>query len=227
LKSIDSVIARSESMQWCLPSINVDFILGLPFTHPGETLSWIQELHVRYPFITHTSVYMLEDEAYPKHWKENSISDSELQDEFLQIIEYFSSLGWHHYELSNFAKPWYESIHNQWYWDHSDSRGFGLSAASYRDGRRWSNSSSFSGYYLWKRENEEILTPEEQDIERMMFWLRRDGWDRGLSGLQISEKKVQELIQDGLIEIREKKIKPTKTWIFLIDHIISELIADS
>jgi hypothetical protein len=56
-----------------------------------------------------------------------------------------------------------------------------------------------------------VLTPEERDIEKMMFGLRRDGWDMGSSGLQISEKKIQELTQNRLIEIREKKIKPTKT----------------
>lgn len=42
--------------------------------------------------ITHTSVYMLEDESYPKDWKSNSISESELQSEFTEIIDYFDSI---------------------------------------------------------------------------------------------------------------------------------------
>ena len=74
--------------------------------------------------ITHTSIYMLEDEEYPKNWKTNSITESELQSEFIEIIEYFRSINWTHYELSNFAKPGYESIHNRGYWNHSNSRGF-------------------------------------------------------------------------------------------------------
>jgi oxygen-independent coproporphyrinogen-3 oxidase len=112
-------------------SINIDFILGLPYTTSGEILHAIKELHNQFPHITHTSVYMLEDEVYPKHWKANSITEDQMQTEFLDIIDYFQSIGWHHYELSNFAKPGYESVHNQAYWDHSDTRGFGLSAASY------------------------------------------------------------------------------------------------
>jgi oxygen-independent coproporphyrinogen III oxidase len=112
-------------------SLNIDFILGLPFVQHGETLNGIKRLHKKFPYITHTSVYMLEDEKYPKHWKENSITEIEIQSEFLAIIDYFDSIGWHHYELSNFAKPGYESVHNQAYWDHSGTRGFGLSAASY------------------------------------------------------------------------------------------------
>ena len=201
-------------------SINVDFILGLPYTLPWEILEWIQELHKKFPFITHTSVYMLEDEEYPKHWKEKSIRELELQKEFLDIMKYFESIGWHHYELSNFAKPWYESKHNQSYWDHSPYRGFGLSASSFEWKRRWSNSSSFAGYYRWEKENEETLTPETLTIENIMFGMRRNGVEKSL----LQENKYKPLITEWLIEIRWEKLFPTKTWIFLLDHIMGELI---
>lgn len=112
-------------------SLNIDFILGLPYVRPEETLTNIKELHSRFPTISHTSIYMLEDERYPKHWKANSIAETEMQNEFLGIMQYLASIGWHHYELSNWARPGYESVHNQAYWDHSETRGFGLSAASY------------------------------------------------------------------------------------------------
>jgi oxygen-independent coproporphyrinogen-3 oxidase len=200
-------------------SLNIDFILGLPFVQPWETLAGIKELHERFPYITHTSVYMLEDEKYPKHWKENSITEIEMQSEFLAIMDYLGSIGWHHYEFSNWARPGYESVHNQAYWDHSETRGFGLSAASFELWKRWSNASSFTGYYAGRTENEEMLTPDQIEIEEMMFWLRRDGW--------ICDKKtikVDALISDWLIEIHENRIKPTKTWIFLLDHILSELM---
>ncbi len=72
--------------------MNVDFILGLPFVSFGETLSGIQELHTRFPHITHTSVYMLEDEKYPKSWKENSLAPDDMQKEFLSIMKYFESI---------------------------------------------------------------------------------------------------------------------------------------
>ena len=202
-------------------SLNVDFILGLPFVKTGETLAGIQELHTRFPYITHTSVYMLEDESYPRHWRENSITEDEMQSEFLAIMDYFESTWWHHYELSNFAKPGYESVHNQAYWDHSETRGFGLSAASHEGGQRWSNSSSFTAYYAGKRDNEEILTPADIRLEQMMFWLRRDGWK-----YDKESKKLSTLITECLLEIHENRIKPTKTWIFVIDHILSELISE-
>ena len=208
-------------------SLNIDFILGLPFVKPGETLAGIRELYKRFPYITHTSVYMLEDEEYPKHWKSNSITELEMQSEFLEIMDYFDSIWWHHYELSNFAKPWYESVHNRAYWDHSDTRGFGLSAASFEWWKRWNNASSFTQYYRWEQENAEILTPEEIEIENMMFSLRTNWWSTPLIEEPKTIKKLDTLISDWLLEIHESRIKPTKTWIFVIDHILSELISDS
>lgn len=118
---------------------------------------------------------MLEDELYPKHWKGLSINEKEIQDDFLSILEYFKKEGWSHYELSNFSKPGFESLHNQAYWDHSNYRGFGLSAASYVDGRRFTNSASFSGYYAGKIIDEEVLTDTQIEIEMMMFGLRTNG----------------------------------------------------
>ena len=112
---------------------------------------------------------MLEDELYPKSWKSLSLSEKDIQEEFLEILEYFGEIEWNQYELSNFAKPGYESIHNQSYWNHSNYRGFGLSASSFENRKRWSNSASFSGYYAGKILDEEVLTREQIDLEKMMF----------------------------------------------------------
>ena len=204
-------------------SINTDFILGLPYVQSWETLAGIKKLHTEFPFITHTSVYMLEDDIYPKDWKANSISENELRNEFLEIIEYFTCIWWNHYELSNWAKPGYESVHNRAYWDHSNSRGFGLSSASYEDGERWNNDESFVQYYRWNLINREILTSEQVEIENMMFGLRTWGWNIGTHTITTIQK-IQKLIDSGLIEMDNDTIKPTKTWIFVIDYIMSELI---
>ncbi len=250
-----------DDKKWKEFSLNIDFILGLPHVKKGETLENIRELHTKFPYITHTSVYMLEDEKYPKHWKALSITEKEMQEEFLEIMEYFKTSWWNHYELSNFSKLWYESIHNRSYWDHSNYLGFGLSASSFEEGRRWTNSSSFRGYYAWKIEDEEILTEEQIEIERMMFGLRSGGhqlesiekphirhcevWgiqdplclgenDRFLKwgmiypgsfvSLRMTDAKVQELINEGLLEVSNNRIKPTKTWIFIIDYIMGRLL---
>jgi coproporphyrinogen III oxidase-like Fe-S oxidoreductase len=57
----------------------------------------------------------------------------------------------------------------------------------------------------------------------MMFGLRTWGWDISTQTIT-SIQKIQQLIDNGLIEMNNNKIKPTKTWIFVIDYIMSELI---
>lgn len=205
-------------------SINIDLILWLPHSKPRETLANIHELHKHFPFITHTSVYMLEDELYPKDWKKHSLNEKQIQEEFLTIMDFFKEKWWHHYELSNFSKTWYECAHNRAYWDHSEYRGFWLSASSFLWGKRVSNASSFSGYFAGKRE-EETLAKEDIEIERIMFWLRTDGCDIG--NPQIDAQKLKNLLEDKLLMMQGWKILPTKTWIFLLDYIMGELIAEN
>jgi oxygen-independent coproporphyrinogen-3 oxidase len=173
-----------------------------------------------------TSVYILEKWLYPKSWKNQILSDTDLQDEFLGIIQYFEDIWWNHYELSSWARPWYESLHNQAYWDHSETRGFWLSAASYIAPRRFTNSDSFSGYYKGEIIEAEVLTPEQLDIENLMFWLRTArGYDITDGLIILNTVKIDEFVSRGLIMCEKNNIKLTKTWIFLIDHIISELIS--
>ena len=223
LNAVHEAIDRTNKV-WI--SLNIDFILGLPHVERWETLEDIQRLRKNFPYITHTSVYMLEKWLYPKSWKNHTLDEESLQDEYLEIMEYFESIGWNHYELSNWAHPWYESRHNQSYWNHSATRGFWLSAASYVWWERYSNSDSFSGYYKWVKTWEETLSPEQVAIEELMFWLRTSGsYDIGNHYMELNQMKIQEFISKWLITQESNTIKLTKTWIFLIDYIMSELIS--
>ncbi len=67
---------------------------------------------------------MLESGEYPKSWKNHTISEYQIQEEYSEISSYFNDIGWHHYEISNWSKPRYESRHNQNYWNHSNVRAF-------------------------------------------------------------------------------------------------------
>ena len=204
------------------PNINIDLILWLPHVAYWETHRALTELHKSYP-ITHTSIYLLEDETYPTDWKEATISIDKMQQEYVTINEYLAELWWNHYEVSNWSRPWYESKHNQSYWNHSNYRWFWLAASSYINWKRWTNSPSFSGYYRWERIDEETLTEEQKDIEHLMFSLRTSGIPLSkLTQEQISI--LQSHIQDGYIEKKEGVFSITSSWIFLIDHIMSQLI---
>ena len=87
-----------------------------------------------------------------------------------------SAAGYHHYEISNWALPGHEAVHNSAYWTRRPYVGLGPGAHSLRicpDGRQvrsW-NSKSISG---WTVEGSEILTPEEIREEEIMLLSRTD-----------------------------------------------------
>jgi oxygen-independent coproporphyrinogen III oxidase len=162
---------------------------------------------------------MLEEWLYPKDWKEHSINELEMEGEYGAVCDYFESILWNHYEISNWAKPGFECLHNQWYWNHTNSRGFGLSATSFLDGERWENSASFSWYYLWKLFYKESLTKDQMKLENIIHRLRTFS----LPSLWFNKEKMEQLENDGLIKIRENKIVLTQAWIFRENFILSEL----
>jgi oxygen-independent coproporphyrinogen III oxidase len=57
-----------------------------------------------------------------------------------------SSAGFDHYEISNFARPGFESAHNTGYWRQRDCLALGVSAAGYEAGVRYRNHRNFEAY---------------------------------------------------------------------------------
>ncbi len=76
-----------------------------------------------------------------------------------------TAAGFDHYEVSNYAKPGFSCGHNQVYWEMRPYYGFGMGAASYVRGYRWTRSRTTRTYYDWLKQLEALelrgLTPEE------------------------------------------------------------------
>ena len=96
------------------------------------------------------------------------------------LCERLRGAGYHHYEISNFAQPGYEAVHNSAYWKHQPYVGLGPGAHSYLYPavRQWNESNL--GSYLMASHNggfssvqgSETLTPEQLIMERIMLGLR-------------------------------------------------------
>ncbi|MDP2103404.1 MAG: radical SAM family heme chaperone HemW [Candidatus Gracilibacteria bacterium] len=217
----DSILRALDILEESpIANISVDLIAGLPHTRPGQMMEDLEEIFAHVS-PKHVSIYMLEDEVYPESWRTALPTEEMIQNEYLSGVKWLEDHGFHRYELSNFALPGYESRHNRAYWDHSEYRGFGLSAASFIGGRRFANSSSFAGYFRGEVVDDGCLDEEALRIERMMFGLRTQGVH--VSDIQ-RQDILQKFVSDGLLKIREKKILPTSTGIFLIDYIMGELL---
>eukprot|EP00887_Chlorella_sp_A99_P000273 scaffold13.g273.t1 len=57
--------------------------------------------------------------------------------------------GYEHYEVSNYARPGHRCKHNMVYWEGGSYYGFGLGAASYLEGRRFSRPKRLGDYRTW------------------------------------------------------------------------------
>lgn len=91
--------------------------------------------------VPHISAYLLTLEPRTVYWKSRKslrLPDEEASAElYLTACNELEKRGYHQYEISNFAKPGFESSHNLKYWHCQEYLGLGPSAHSYINGKRF------------------------------------------------------------------------------------------
>ena len=133
-----------------IPEISLDVIYGLPEQDLGswcKTLKIIIEQHPQ-----HLSAYALSLEpgtrlyaaATAGRWKP---ADDELYARMYDILcEYTAQAGYRHYEISNFALPGHNAVHNSHYWDMTPYIGLGPGAHSWDGNTRRVNAPNLTHY---------------------------------------------------------------------------------
>ena len=129
-------------------NITLDVMLGVPNQNEkslSETLDFCISLGV-----PHISAYMLKLEEnthfYKNQDKYNFPDDDLTADLYLQMCETLENQGIMQYEISNFAKKGFESRHNLKYWHCEEYLGFGPSAHSFLDGKRFYYDRNFESF---------------------------------------------------------------------------------
>lgn len=164
-------------------NISVDFIVGLPEISFEDWKSYILRA-MKWP-IKHISVYFLTvHEKTPLYFKvqQNKISlppDDTTVDMYEWLVATLQDHGFLRYEISNFAKPGYDSKHNASYWNRSAYKGFGLGACSFNGSYRYRNTKNLNSYiqsqgqYQLLIEEIEELTDQQITMEKIMLGLRQ------------------------------------------------------
>ncbi len=100
--------------------------------------------------VNHISMYALTPEVgtpiYTDYLNGELLSDDEVAQIYEEATKYLAEKGVYRYEVSNFAKKGYESKHNVNYWERGEYIGFGISASSFIDDKRFTNSYSLDEY---------------------------------------------------------------------------------
>ena len=221
-------------------NISLDLIYGIPGMSNEK---WKQNIETALSFgIPHISSYALMVEpktALNKLIQTGKIDkpkDEVAEEHFQILVETLENNGFIHYELSNFGKENYFSKNNSAYWLGKKYIGIGPSAHSY-DGisRSW-NVSNNSIYLKSLEENKlpneiEILSKTDRYNEYIMTGLRtiwgvsldRIEQEFGNQYLDYLQKQAQKFIDDDLLSIQNKILKPTQKGKFLTDGIASDL----
>ena len=207
-------------------NISVDLIFGLSQLDESTWAATIDRTLALGP--EHISAYQLsveEDSALEKliaKSKYVEASDDQCRRQYDILCAKLGEFGYRHYEISNFALPGREAVHNSAYWRRVPYVGLGPGAHSLSaQGVRSWNSQEIPTY---SRE-EEVLTPEDIRIERIMLPLRTDlGMPeeelRSLAG----HESVDRLISEGALARSQGRIRIPEDHFFTSDEIIRELI---
>jgi oxygen-independent coproporphyrinogen-3 oxidase len=179
-------------------NLSIDLIYGTPALSDQalmEDLDWIAHYQIK-----HVSCYALtvEDKtALKKSIEKGKIEnvDSEKQAWHFEIVcARLKTMGFEHYEISNFANPGYRSQHNSNYWSGKNYLGLGPSAHSFNTiSRQWNIANN--ALYIKSIENGllnfeiEILTEANRYNEYMMTSLRRmEGFDLDLIAAKFGKR---------------------------------------
>ena len=150
-------------------------------------------------------------------------------------IDFLEQNGFNQYEVSNFAKPGYNCLHNNAYWRYKNYLGFGTSAHSFVNNKRWGNFSSLKMYKTkieatgLAEASHENITPKENIEEYIMLALRSYGIEIddlekrfGNEWLDKNKEYLQLLYDNNLIDVTNDWIKVTKRGYAICDQIISK-----
>ncbi len=170
----DAAVAAARRVGF--ENLSLDLICGLP----GQTEeSWRRTVeHALSLRPEHLSCYGLKvEEGTPLARRvaagEELPDDDAQADRYLWTVERLARAGFRQYEISNFARPGYESRHNLRYWRLEPYLGFGPGAHSDFGGRRFAVPADLAGYLAGEAVPAgETVSPWERGNEYLMLGLR-------------------------------------------------------
>jgi putative oxygen-independent coproporphyrinogen III oxidase len=199
-------------------NLSIDLMFGLP----NQTLQQLKDsvskaLELDLP---HYSLYGLkveENTLFHKLYQRDELPLPEEDEElamYEHLMERLGQAGYRHYEISNFARPGYESRHNTTYWHNEPYYGLGAGAHGYVHGNRHVNVKGVQPYIdaanrALPRMEQNLVSREEAMGDFMMVGLRlQEGVTQASFGRQFPGATLigqfgpalQKLQKQGLLE---------------------------
>lgn len=231
-------------------NISIDLIFGISYL---DDRLWRQTVHKAVSLHPqHISAYQLSVEpgstleSLVRKGKYTEADERQCRRQYEILCGILSEAGYHHYEISNFALPGYEAVHNSAYWHHVPYAGFGPGAHSLRITA--GDTGGMEPVYVrswnlpdWKKYVEfysgripadgisgsETLSEEQVAIERIMLGLRTD---RGVELTCLEQhsdmSRLGTMLDKGILVPAEKPgfVRIPEPMFFISDSIIADLV---
>ncbi|NDI33755.1 radical SAM family heme chaperone HemW [Chengkuizengella sediminis] len=223
-------------------NLSIDLMFGLPnqtLKNMEESLNQALSLDLQ-----HYSIYSLkveENTVFHSLYQKDKLplpAEEEELNMFLLIMNRLNEAGYQQYEISNFAKPGFESNHNKMYWNNQSYYGIGAGAHSYMQGTRYMNVRGVQDYLDAVNQGlpvieEHQVSPNEAMEDFMMVGLRlMEGVNKedfiqqfSHSMDQVFKKQLNKLINHQLLESTENGFRLTKRGILLGNEVFAEFIS--
>lgn len=227
-EDIDAAVALIHQVG--LTNFSLDLISGLPHQTIATWQDSLDSAIALSP--THISVYDLTVEpgtAFARWYQPGvePLPTDAMTVEMYRLAQHtLTQAGYQHYEVSNYAKPGYQCRHNRVYWQNRPYYGFGMGAASYTQGQRFTRPRKRREYYQWAQEFSvagkldcPMTPPEEVLQDTLMLGLRLS---EGLSLATLITGFGHQAVQQILT-----CLKPywQKNWVEFIDQTGQVLVA--
>jgi len=214
-------LPKQTKEKWML---NLQTAIALPITHLSAYSLILERGTILNKLVLDKKV-VLQDEDY----------DAELYE---MTIEFLNRNNFVQYEVSNFALKGFECRHNLAYWQYKNYLGFGTSAHSFVNGKRWWNYSPLKFYVdsVTQKENavigEEILSEQQMKEEFIMLALRSKGLNVnefnekfGLDWYKKKKNQIETYLENLFLADRNDILFLTPKGYVVCDEIIANLIS--
>jgi oxygen-independent coproporphyrinogen-3 oxidase len=216
-----------------IPNINLDLIAGLP----GQTeSSWRESVSAVIRLgVPHVSVYMLEvDEDSRlgseillggKRYGASDVPGGDAIADFYELaVAELAAAGIERYEISNFARPGAQSIHNLKYWRREPYVGFGADAHSFDGTERWQNPEQARDY-IAATASQERSVPDPME-EKFFVGLRlSEGVEACDSDWLRYGPAFERFLADGVMERTGNRLRLTPRGVMVSNEIFEEFVS--
>ena len=192
--------------------------------------------------VKHLSVYALTPEVgtpiYTDYLNGELLSDDEVADIYDAVVVYLKEKGFSRYEVSNFARDGFYSRHNLNYWRRGEYIGVGVSASSFMENRRFTNTFKIDEYMnaiIYNKNPEissDLIEVEDAKFEFIMLGLRTangisiDEFDKTFSADFLTEYKEVLSKKSKYLDLNGDNLKIKDEYLYVQNDIILSFLKD-